>query len=117
MWDPWNNTLDGPLVPASGVMLTNPTTGQQVDSGAVFAAYENYYPNNNALMLADMQATWGKAATNLWVQQNPSANPASGDPTATPTVFQEIGPYNPFFDPNNGGSLAIFDSSGTEYLV
>lgn len=117
MWDPWTFSQKGPLVPASGIMLTNPSTGQQVDSAAVFSAYENYFPNNNEQMLLNMREEWGAGAVQMWEQQNPTLDPTSGNPWATPTVFQQLGPYNPFQDPNNGGALAMFDSSGTEYLV
>lgn len=117
MWDPWNNTQDGPDVPASGIMLTNPNTGQQVDSAAVFSAYENYYGTNPQQLVVELGEEWGQTAVNMFEQQNPSFDPTAGNAAALPTVFQEIGPYNPFYDPNNGGQLCIFDASGTEYLI
>jgi hypothetical protein len=117
MWDPWNSTQDGPMVPASGIMLTNPNTGKLVDSAAVFSAYENYYGSNPQQMIFDLGEDWGQAAVDMFEQQNPSVDPTAGNIFAQPTVFQDIGPYNPFYDPNNGGKLAIFDSTGTEYLI
>jgi hypothetical protein len=117
MWDPWTHTQDGPMVPASGIMLTNPKTGQQVDSAAVFDAYQNYFGSNPEQMIFNLGEDWGKNAVNLYEQQNPTFNPTAGNIFAQPTVFQEIGPYNPFYDPNNGNQLAIFDSTGTEYLI
>ena len=117
MWDPWNHTEDGPDVPASGIMLTNPTTGQQVDSASVFSAYQNYYGSNPQHLIFNLGEEWGLPAVNMFEQQNPSFNPLAGSNVALPTVFDEIGPYNPFYDPNNAGQLCIFDSSGTEYLI
>lgn len=117
MWDPWNHTEDGPEVPASGIMLTNPNTGQQVDSASVFSAYQNYYGNNPEQMIFNLGEDWGLGAVNMFEKQNPSIDPTSGNIYAKETVFQNIGPYNPFFDPNNGGQMAIFDASGTEYLI
>jgi hypothetical protein len=117
MWNPFNHTEDGPLVPASGVMLTNPNTGQQVDSASVFSAYQNYYGSNPEQMIFNLGEDWGTGAVKTFEQQNPSINPTSGNIYAQETVFQEIGPYNPFVDPNNGGQMCEFDASGTEYLI
>jgi hypothetical protein len=117
MWDPWNHTEDGPDVPASGIMLTNPTTGQQVDSASVFSAYENYYGSNPQQLVFNLGEEWGLNVVKMFEQQNPSFNPLGGSSAAPLTVFDEIGPYNPFYDPNNGGQLCIFDSTGTEYLI
>jgi len=117
MWDPWNHTEDGPDVPASGIMLTNPTTGQQVDSASVFSAYENYYGSNPQQLVFNLGEEWGLDVVKQFEQQNPSFNPLGGSSAAPLTVFDEIGPYNPFYDPNNGGQLCIFDSTGTEYLI
>jgi hypothetical protein len=117
MWDPWNHTEDGPDVPASGIMITNPTTGQQVDSASVFSAYQNYYGSNPQQLVFNLGEECGLDVVKQFEQQNPSFNPLAGSSAAPPTVFDEIGPYNPFYDPNNGGQLCIFDSTGTEYLI
>jgi hypothetical protein len=117
MWDPYSRTQQGPQVPATGVIWTNPATGQSADSGAITAAYEHYFGKGTELELQKMQEEWGAGNVQKYLQANPSIDNTQNLNDIGPlTAFQEIGPDQIFYDPNNGNQACFFNYSGVEFL-
>ncbi len=117
-YDPFWGSLTGPLVPASGTIWTNGSTGKSFDSGAVIAGLESRYGAGTATMLTQLYNQFGAGPYDTYVAQHPNIDFSKLNFATLPpmTAFQFYGPGDSFADPNNQSQYCYFDQVGVEHL-